>query len=108
MVNIIGTKILMTRGDTLIVEIGMSKDGQAYTPEEGDVVRFALKQTHQDVEPLILKVIPNDTCILRLNPEDTKPLAFGSYVYDMEITMADGSVDTFINNAVLQIVPEVY
>lgn len=117
MVKIKGNTITMTRGDTLLVGVGMVlKNGDVYTPVEGDVIRFALKHTtmnsskseFNDNEPLILKNIPYDTCILRLDPADTKPLGFGDYVYDIEITMADGYVDTFIHEAKFTLAPEVH
>ena len=115
MYTINGTTISMTRGDTLIVQVQIYRDGQAYTPENGDAVRFALKQRLNaagtgfvPAEPLILKDIPIDTMQLRLNPADTKTLAFGSYAYDIEITFANGIVDTFIADAKLILTPEVH
>jgi hypothetical protein len=45
--------------------------------------------------------------ILHLEPDDTKGLGFGEYVYDVELTFANGDVDTFINNARFSLVPEV-
>jgi hypothetical protein len=46
--------------------------------------------------------------ILELDPEDTKPLPFGSYTYDIEITFANGIVDTFICEARFILTPEVH
>jgi uncharacterized membrane protein YkoI len=46
--------------------------------------------------------------ILELEPSDTKILDFGSYVYDIEITFKDGTVDTFITEANFKITPEVH
>ena len=111
--------IIMTRGDSLrtSLTLGQSIDGEVvpYVPLEGDVIRFALKHNTYnssfteflDEEPLILKIIPNDTLVLALEPEDTKKLGFGDYVYDIQITLADGTVDTFIDNATFRLAPEV-
>ena len=44
---------------------------------------------------------------LKLEPEDTKGLKFGSYYYDVEVTLSDGRVDTVINNAPFIVLPEV-
>ena len=115
-VKITGTKIEMTRGDTLRVAVSMTRDGTPYTPENGDVVRFAVKnkrmtagnKEYYDEEPIILKTIPNGTMILELLPSDTKELGFGEYVYDIEITFADGTVDTFITTAQFILTPEVH
>lgn len=117
--EISGNEITLTRGDTLRLIVEIIKDGAAYTPESGDSVRFALKhsqlvkdklgyQEFIDEEPLVVKSIPIDTMILVLRPEDTKGLGFGKYTYDIEITFADGTVDTFIANEVFRIAPEVH
>ena len=116
MYSVNGTTIEMTRGDTVIIIVSMKRGTQTYTPQEGDSIRFALKRAvftrdgsaYIDPEPLILKSIPNDTLELRLNPEDTKGLGFGEYVYDIEITFANGNVDTFIANASFLLEPEVH
>lgn len=110
-----GTSIILTRGDTLRVKVNITLDGEEYTPVNGDSIRFAVKhpilnskQTeYKDTQPLIVKTIPNDTLILELQPQDTKPLGFGTYVYDIQITFSDGSVDTFITQAVFRLTPEV-
>lgn len=108
MIKIDGTSIKMTRGDTLKVSISMTDtEGNEYTPVDGDVIRFAAKKRYLDEDTVIYKVIPNDTLLLVLNPEDTKELSFDTYVYDIEITFADGAVDTFIANARLIIAEEV-
>lgn len=110
-------KITMTRGDTYIAEVGITTlAGEPYTPQEGDTIRFAVKHPNMDIyrteytdaTPLILKDIPISTMILKLEPEDTKPLGFGEYVYDIEITFANGDVDTFIKEATLELTPEVH
>lgn len=117
MIKIEGTTIIMTRGDTLISEVAMihPETGDPYTPQQGDSVRFAMKNVkmndkrskYTDPEPLLLKDIPIDTMLLQLDPEDTKPFGFGSYVYDIQLTYADGQVDTFIADATITLTPEV-
>ena len=117
MIKIKGNTIEMTRGDTLAVTVSIAdENGQAYTPDENDVIRFALKHAdmtlgrkeYKDVNPLINKTIPNDTLVLQLDPADTKTLDFGEYVYDIELTHAGGVVDTFIANERFIISPEVH
>ena len=49
-----GTKITMTRGDTVRIQVAIDIDGEEYTPAEGDVVRFAAKKAWTDEEPCIL------------------------------------------------------
>lgn len=115
MTEITGTTIRMTRGDTLSVQVEIEKDDGTYTPAAGDSVHFYLKHdamnskktAYKDEDPLVSKEVPIETMILTLAPADTKTLEFGAYVYDLQITFSNGAVDTFINNAKLEIIPEV-
>lgn len=110
-----GNTIILTRGDTLLLKVDILKDGETYTPEDGDVVRFALKHKtmtadkgeYTDAEPIFTKTIPNDSLILQINPNDTKELSFADYVYDIQITFADGAVDTFITASTFRLTQEV-
>ena len=123
-VKVVGNKITMTRGDTLRVRVNpytvtLDTDGNVvsrtpYTPTAGDSLRFAVKRVtmrngkqYEDDAPLIRKKIPNDTQILQLDPKDTKNLDFDTYVYDAEITFADGTVYTFITTEDFILTPEV-
>ena len=113
--SVSGNAITLTRGDTLRVGVAIVIDDEEYIPVAGDQVRFALKHNrlnldkteYTDPEPLVLKDIPIDTMLLTLDPEDTKSLGFGRYVYDVQITFADGTVSTFITKAPFKITEEV-
>lgn len=108
MYSVKGDRITLTRGDTLKLTVTiLNEDGTVYTPEEGDIIRFAMKKDYYDGTPLILKVIPNDTLVLCLEPSDTKHLDFGKYVYDIQLTNGAGEVDTFITKASLILTEEV-
>ena len=96
-VNNTTKEIELTRGDTLKVKIDVLINGEAYTPRPEDSLRFAMKTTYNTSKLLVHKDIPIDTCILHLEPEDTKKLRFGEYVYDIQITFANGDVNTFIS-----------
>lgn len=110
MVNVSGTTITVTKGDTFsaIVEICLA-DGSPYEVQEDDEIRFALKKRYSDKVPLIWKSIPNETLRLFLDAEDTKRLSVecSPYVYDIQITMADGTVDTFIDRGKFIVTEEV-
>lgn len=102
------TTITLTRGDTLKAQITLTDaEGNPYEPAAGDVIRFAAKKNYSDNAILINKKIPTDTMILTLNPADTKELAFGDYVYDIQLTRSSGEVDTFITKGTLVITEEV-
>lgn len=109
MIAIKGTTITMTRGDTLNLKIPVEyDDGTPYIPAEGDKIRFAMKENYSDEECVLRKEIPTDSLILRIESEETKELPQpSSYVYDIQLTMADGTVDTFINKAKLILTEEV-
>ena len=86
MFSIENNDIILTRGDTLLLQIKMIKQGHPYTPVEGDSVRFAMKSKYSDSDEdvVLVKNIPIDTLILEIEPEDTKDLPMRSkYVYDM-------------------------
>ena len=100
MLNIDGNNnITLTRGDTLTLTVGLTKDGEPYVPETGDVIRFALSKGYETdfgYELLITEVIPNDTLTFTLTPTQTS-LEYKAYNYDIQITHSDGCVDTFIS-----------
>ena len=99
----------MTRGDTLNTKLTViNPDRTPYEPIDGDVIRFALKEDYNDTEVLIEKVIPLDTLMLHLDSQDTKPLKMPfDYVYDIQITFGDGTVDTIIPKGAFKITEEV-
>lgn len=88
--------ITLTRGDTGIFVIALEdKNGEPYTPQEGDSLRFALgKNWGRDT--LFTKPIPLDTCTLEIEPADTKNLDFKKYKYDVEFTDSYGHVTTIL------------
>ena len=110
MVQINGSTITMTKGDTLeaVLEILLA-DGSKYEVQDTDRIRFALKRKYTDKCVLIRKDIDPSDLLLRLDPEDTKSLRpdWVPYVYDIELTTADGRVDTFIDRGRFIVTEEV-
>ena len=113
MVNIDENVITITKGDTLETKVSIFTciEGECveYVPGEGDSIRFALKSSYKDEEPLIIKEIPIDTMTLRLESADTKKLDARkkAYVYDVQLTTATGVVSTFIDRGSLYVTEEV-
>lgn len=100
--------IALTRGDTLFLTVDLTdSDGDKYSPREGDVLRFAMKKRISSAELVILKDIPVDTLTFEIEPSDTKELMYGSYVYDIELTDAEGHVTTVIMGK-FKVTEEVY
>ena len=105
------TELYLTRGDSVQMQITIiDASGDPYTPETGDVIRFALKKTYQSAEPEILKTLNNNNLVLTLTPEETKTFTtFNSpYVWDIELSNeSEGVVDTFMSGKLI-ILEEVY
>ena len=88
--------ITLTRGDTGIFNISLqNQDGEDYTPQTGDSLRFALSEGFGK-DALVIKDIPIDTCVLEIEPNDTKDLKFKKYKYDIQFTSSQGKVSTII------------
>lgn len=105
--SIKGTSIKLTRGDTfrcLVEPIG--DDGTVYVLEDGDSCRFRCVRRKGDSDALIEKAIDPETMILSLAHSDTASLNFGTYFYDVQLTKADGDIDTFISEASFTVAPE--
>lgn len=112
MLRIEGTTITLTRGDSARIQLTLNKryaDGttEAYTPEEGDTIRFAMKKEFSDELAPILIDIPTSTLLLHIRPANTKNLPYGEYKYDVELTTANGDKDTFIEKATIILTEEV-
>ena len=94
-----GNNIKLTKGDTLTLEVSLTKDGEAYIPDQSDSIRFALSKgfVGDRKYQFILSVpISNESLMFTVPAEDTKRLSYDTYDYDVEITHGDGSVDTVI------------
>lgn len=105
--SIKGTSIRLTRGDTFRVRVAMTNgDGSPYEMQEGDSVRFRCVKRKGDREAVIEKIVDPETMLLSLAHSDTASLNFGTYFYDMQLTKADGDVDTFIAEAQFVVAPE--
>ena len=95
-----GYDITLTRGDTLILQLSLTKNDEPYTPATGSSIRFAMKEKYTDADVVLEKPISIDTLFLQFNPADTKPLPMGKkYVYDIELTDEVGHVDTFLSGS---------
>lgn len=106
--KISGNNITLTRGDTMVVDVNVfTADGMRYALQEGDRIRFAMKQSYSDASPCLVKDVDPETMQIRIESEDTKGLNFGSYVYDIQLTTWDGIVDTFIPKGKLKLTEEV-
>ena len=101
--------IHLTRGDTARFSIGQIKNtitNTNYTPTADDTVTMTIKKTTLDAAPCVQIIVPGGE-VLHIKPEDTKAMAFGKYVYDIQITMADGDVYTIVPPTTFDLLKEV-
>lgn len=100
MVKVSKNVFKVTKGDTVDVPLHLTFNGEPYVPSEGDVIRFALKRDIDDAEPVMIKVIPNDTLRLYISAEECdelEPAEKKPYCYDVQLTLGhNGHVITFI------------
>ena len=86
----------MTRGDTEQHELALKMDGEVYEMEDGDQINFGVKKSYEDNTCLIEKTYTENPFVLSINPEDTKPLDFGTYVWDLQFVAANGYTKTLV------------
>ena len=101
--------ITLTRGDTMVLKIDLTDaEGDKYIPGAGDTIRFAMKKNYEDETPVVTQdaVIDGEDIIITVPSNATKPLEFGGYKYDIQLTTGSGVVDTFIGG-VIRIAEEV-
>jgi hypothetical protein len=97
-----GQDIYVTRGDSqFITIIHYDEDNNQLNFISGqDIIYFTVKTSAQTVQKTIQKTITNFTldgeAVVEINPEDTKDLRFGQYVYDVQWTQSDGTIITIV------------
>ncbi len=86
--------LFVTRGDSAVFGLNLTgADGNAYTLADGDKLTFTVKKTTSDKDALITKDVTTD---IVLQPSDTNGLEYGRYVYDLQLTRANGDVETIV------------
>lgn len=89
-------RIVITRGDTGRGKLTLSMDGIPYEMQEGDEIHVGVKRDYSDQECLIRKIYTENPFVLHIEPQDTKSLDFGTYVWDAELVRANGDTYTFV------------
>lgn len=87
--------ISMIRGDSGVFTITITDtNGSPVELTEGDMLTFTIRRATRNPAIILQKNIVGGE--LNIKPADTEGLAFGAYVYDIELRRADGYVDTVI------------
>lgn len=100
-------QITLTRGDSMHKLCTLKFDGEVYEMQPGDKIQFGVKADFDDKVCLITKTYTENPFILRIEPEDTKALDFGTYHYDLQIVAANGFTHTFYEKKKLKLTEEV-
>ena len=106
--------IRMTRGDSETLTVTCEQRPFV----EGDILELTMRESKTYPEKVLEKkvsifedgkaVIEADACaVIVFNPEDTSGLKFKEYVYDIQLTQADGTVTTIVKPAAFTIEFEV-
>lgn len=101
--------IHLTRGDTarLILESAMNTvTNEEYVFTSDDILTLTIKKSVSDIEPAVQITIPGGE-VLHIKPTDTKPLSFGKYLYDVQLTTKAGDIYTIIGPVLFEITKEV-
>lgn len=101
--------IHLTRGDTARLLLGSVVNlvtGKEYILSADDTVTFTVKKTVYDTTSAVQITVPGGAAI-HIKPEDTKEMAFGKYLYDVQLTTADGDVYTVIPPTTFEVLKEV-
>lgn len=108
MLNVTGTSIQLTRGDTAHISVSIDDNiaGNKYELSPNDTLTFSVKRNVTDKTTLIEKKL-NGTNVFHIKPNDTSGLSFGKYVYDIQLDTEDGDVYTIIAPSVFEVMKEV-
>lgn len=89
--------ISLTRGDSarIVVDVENSVTKEPYEIQPDDIMTLTVKRKVKDSE-IAFQKIAYGTNFIKIEPEDTKHLDWGKYVYDVQITTADDDVYTVI------------
>lgn len=88
--------LTMVRGTTLSLALSVQDaDGNDYTLQAGEVLRFGVKKKPEDTDYIFVKEAgPTDTdedgkYVFALDPSDTEDKPFGCYYYDVGLQSGD-------------------
>lgn len=95
-----GTNLSMIRGDSESITVSLTDEQGSSTPLiDGDTIYFTVKTTVHTTSKILQKVVTlfeDGVAYIEITPEDTKSLIFRDYVYDVQLTRADGTIMTII------------
>jgi len=100
-----GKTLSLMRGDTGILRLNLTVDGEPYEPASGDTAVLTVKKNLKAKTALLQKPLENN--LFYFGHEDTQELPTGTYVYDVQVTLADGQVYTVLGPSTFRLLPDV-
>lgn len=94
MLKVVNNTVTATRGDSVYLNIKLTKNGEDYEMAEGDTLTLTIKKTTSSKKALISKTFEDLT--VKIESGDTDSLEYGTYYYDVQLTSANGDIDTVI------------
>ena len=105
--------IEMTRGDSESITVRcFEKSGDSKTDkpfQSGDTVYLTVREDAESAIAMQKTVtsFPDGAAVIPIDPEDTEGMEFGDYVYDVQVTWANGTVKTLIEPSRFRLTEEV-
>lgn len=111
MFKVLNGKIQLTRGDTAIMNcsvVNQDAEKTEYIMQDGDVLVFTVRSEPKSDSSdgyLIQKTFIDKQ--IKLVPEDSNSIPYGEYIYDVQLTFANGDINTIIPANIIAICDEV-
>lgn len=89
MLKVVNNAIYLTRGDTAILQLSIKQDdGSDYAISDTDNVLFTIKKSTKEKTVILQKSVMDGK--IKINPEETSSLEYGTYLYDVQLRKGDG------------------
>lgn len=100
--------IHLTRGDTAKFSIFIQNGSSSgeYMIKETDTITFTVKRAITNSDFFVQKIIHGSN-MLTLNPEDTKNMQYGKYLYDVQLENEEHEIYTVIPPTTFDITGEI-
>lgn len=106
-----GTNIYITRGDTESLSVALREpNGFAIPMAAGDKVYLTVKKNINTADKILQFVVEefvDGKAVIEIQPSDTAELEYGIYVYDIQVSLSNGTKRTIIRPSNFEIGGEV-
>lgn len=100
-----GKNIVHMRGDTAVLNLNLTANGEPFALREGDSAIFSVKKKLKDSDYLLQKRAEDGKFVFRQS--DTQNLPCGAYWYDIQVKTAEGQVVTAVGPAQYRLIADV-